>query len=209
MNAQERFNTIALRIQDSLAGLSARDRKLLIFLVAVLVLSALGGVGYLMRASMNNVESMVEYRSESLLQARKMAVEYQTNIATADLIGEKLEEHRGANLSAYLEKTAQSVGISDRLDSVKETGTTQTGDLEEKLYSAQLSKLTLEDATNFLFEIETSGFPLVVRNARFKTRKIKGEKTVKLNLDIASYQLTTEAPAPPTAPEAEKAGGEG
>ena len=209
MNAQERFNRIALRIQDSLAGLSTRDRKLLIFLVIVLGISAISGVGYMMRTSMKNVESMVEYRSESLLQARKMAIEYQANIATADLIGEKLEEHRGANLSAYLEKTAQSVGISDRLDSVKETSTTQTGDLEEKLYSAQLSKLSLEDATNFLYEIETSGFPLVVRNARFKTRKVKGEKTVKLNLDIAAYQLTTEAPAPAVAPQATEPGGEG
>ena len=207
MNAQERFNAVALRIQDSLAGLSARDRKLLIFLVAVLGVSAVGGIGYVMKTSMNSVENQVEYRAESLLQARKMAIEYQANIATADRIGEKLEQHRGANLSAYLEKTAQSVGISDRLDSVKETATTQNGDLEEKLYSAQLSKLSLEDATNFLFEIETSGFPLVVRNARFKTRKIAGEKTVKLNLDIAAYQLTTEAPT--TAPDETDAGGEG
>ena len=207
MNAQERFNAVALRIQDSLAGLSARDRKLLVFLIAVLGISAVGGVGYVMRTSMNSVANQVEYRAESLLQARKMAIEYQANIATADQIGEKLEEHRGANLSAYLEKTAQSVGISDRLDSVKETATTQNGDLEEKLYSAQLSKLSLEDATNFLFEIETSGFPLVVRNARFKTRTISGEKKVKLNLDIAAYQLTTEAPV--SAPDESDAGGEG
>ncbi len=207
MNAQDRFNTIALRIQDSLSGLSPRDRKLLIFLVAIFAVSALGGIGYLMRSSMKNLESMVEYREETLLQARVMAVEYQANVETADQIGEKLEEHRGANLSAYLEKTAQSVGISDRLDSVKETSTSQNGDLEEKIYSAQLSKLSLEDATNFIFEIENSGFPLVVRNARFKTRKHSGEKKVKLTLDIASYKLTTEAP--PTEPETNPAGGEG
>jgi hypothetical protein len=175
--------------------------------VAIVALSIVGGLGYLMRSSMNNLESMVEYREESLLQARKMAVEYQSNVETADLISTRLEEHRGANLSAYLEKTAQTVGISDRLDSVKETSSSQNGDLEEKLYSAQLSKLSLEDATNFIFEIENSGFPLVIKNARFKTRKSGGEKKVKLTLDIASYQLTTEAPAPP---EAEATpGGEG
>jgi len=207
MNAQDRFNTIALRIQDSLSGLSPRDRKLFIFLVAIFAVSALGGVGYLMRSSMKNLESMVEYREEALLQARVMAVEYQANVETANQIVEKLEEHRGANLSAYLEKTAQSVGISDRLDSVKETATSQNGDLEEKIYSAQLSKLSLEDATNFIFEIENSGFPLVVRNARFKTRKHSGEKMVKLTLDIASYKLTTEAPV--ATPEATDAGGEG
>ena len=207
MNAQDRFNTIALRVQDSLSGLSPRDRKLLALLVVLLAFSALSGVGYLMRSSMKNLESMVEYREETLLQARVMATEYQSNVETANLILEKLEEHRGANLSAYLEKTAQSVGISDRLDSVKETSSSQNGDLEEKIYAAQLSKLSLEDATNFIFEIENSGFPLVVRNARFKTRKHSGEKKVKLVLDIASYQLTTEAPV--ETPENTEAGGEG
>ena len=207
MNAQDRFNSIALRVQDSLSGLSPRDRKLLVLLVALFAFSALTGVGYLMRSSMKNLESMVEYREETLLQARVMATEYQANVETANLILSKLEEHRGANLSAYLEKTAQSVGISDRLDSVKETSTSQNGDLEEKIYAAQLSKLSLEDATNFIFEIENSGFPLVVRNARFKTRKHSGEKKVKLMLDIASYQLTTEAPK--ETPENVEAGGEG
>ena len=207
MNIQDRFNTIALRIQDSLSSLSARDRKLLILLVGIFVFSALAGVGYLMRASMKNLESKVEYREETLLQARSMAVDYQTNVETAELILRKLEEHRGANLSAYLEKTAQSVGSADRLDSVKVTSTIQNGDLEEKIYAAQLSKLSLEDATNFIFEIENSGFPLVIRNARFKTRKHSGEKKVKLVLDIATYQLTTEARTAAT--ETTEAGGEG
>jgi hypothetical protein len=200
MSAQDQFNSIALRVQDSLAGLGARDRKLLGVLVAIVGFSILGGLGYLMRSSLNNLESMVEYREDSLLQAQKMAVEYQANVETANLISTQLEEHRGANLSAYLEKSAQTVGISDRLDSVKETSASPIGDLEEKLYSAQLSKLSLEDATNFIFEIENSGFPLVIKNARFKTRKTGGEKKVKLTLDIASYQLTTEAPPPPTEP---------
>jgi len=198
MSAQDQFNSIALRVQDSLAGLGSRDRKLLGVLVAIIALSIVSGIGYLMRSSMQNLESMVEYREESLIQARKMAVEYQGNVASADLISKRLEEHRGANLSAYLEKTAQTVGIADRLDSVKETSSSQKPDLdlEEKLYSAQLSKLTLEDATNFIFEIENSGFPLVIKNARFKTRKSGGEKKVKLTLDIASYELTTEVPEP-------------
>ena len=213
MSAQDKFNSIALRVQDSLAGLGSRDRKLLGVLVAIIVISLVGGIGYLMRSSMNNLESMVEYREQTLDRMRKMAVEYQANVETADLISERLEEHRGANLSAYLEKTAQAVGISDRLDSVKETSASPNGDLEEKLYSAQLSKLSLEDATNFIFEIENSGFPLVVRNARFKTRKSGGEKKVKLTLDIASYQLTTEAPTLPVEPtkptEPTQPGGEG
>ncbi len=190
MSIQDRFNSVALRIQDSTAGLSPRDRKLLVFLVTFTVVCVIGGGFYLLNNSIKSVQNQVEYREETLRSAQMMAVEYQANQETAAAIREKLTEHKGANLSAYLEKAAQSVGIADRLDSVKESSTSVNGELEEKLYSATLSKLSLEDATNFLYEIESSGFPLVIRNAKFKTRKRNDNREIKLTLDIASYTLT-------------------
>ena len=190
MSIQDRFNSVALRIQDSTAGLSPRDRKLLVFLVTFTVVCIIGGGFYLLNNSIKSVQNQVEYREETLRSAQMMAVEYQANQETAAAIREKLTEHKGANLSAYLEKAAQSVGIADRLDSVKESSTSVNGELEEKLYSATLSKLSLEDATNFLYEIESSGFPLVIRNAKFKTRKRNDNREIKLTLDIASYTLT-------------------
>lgn len=190
MSIQDRFNSVALRIQDSTAGLSPRDRKLLAFLVTFTGVCIIGGGFYLLNNSIKGVQGQVEYREETLRSAQVMAVEYQANQETAAAIRAKLTEHKGANLSAYLEKAAQSVGIADRLDSVKESSTSVNGELEEKLYSATLSKLSLEDATNFLYEIETSGFPLVIRNAKFKTRKRNDNREIKLTLDIASYTLT-------------------
>ena len=127
------------------------------------------------------------YETLRMLRSHGMVRE-SSNEATAAQISAKLEEHKAANLSAFLEKAAQSVGIADNLDSVKATSTSVNGDLEETLYSAQLSKLSLEAATNFLYEIETSGFPLVIQSARFKTRRSKGERMIKLVLDIAAYK---------------------
>ena len=75
-----------------------------------------------------------------------------------------------------------------QLDSVKAASTSVNGDLEETLYAAQLSKLSLEAATNFPYEIETSGFPLVIQSARFKSRRSKGERRIKLSLDIATHK---------------------
>ncbi|MEC8191224.1 MAG: hypothetical protein VX944_11800 [Myxococcota bacterium] len=193
MSIQNRFNRMALRIQDSTAGLSSRDRKLLGFLVAFAFASIVGGGFYLLSNSVNSVRSQVEYRQETLRTAQMMAAEFQSNQETTAAIRLKLAEHQGANLSAFLEKAAQTVGIADRLDSVKESATSPNGELQEKLYSASLSKLSLEDATNFLYEIETSGFPLVIRNAKFKTRKRNDEREIKLTLDIASYALIDAA----------------
>jgi len=190
MTITDRFNRVALRIQDSTSSLSARDRKLLGFLLSLALTGVIGGGFYWLNSSVKTINSQVLYREETLRSAQEMAGVFQANQDTAEAIKAKLAEHQGANLSAYLEKAAQSVGIADRLDMVKESATSVDGDLEEKLYSATLSKLTLEDATNFLYEIETSGFPLVVRNATFKTRKRNDEREIKLSLDIASYSLT-------------------
>ena len=185
MMIEERFNTIALRVQDTLSGLSERDRKLLLGLLGGALLAVIVGGFYAMNSALAGIQSQVDYRQDALMRAQLMAAEFQANEATAAQIS---EEHKGANLRAFLEKTAQSVGIADNLDSVKATSTSVNGDLEETLYAAQLSKLSLEAATNFLYEIETSGFPLVIQSARFKSRRSKGERRIKLSLDIATYK---------------------
>jgi hypothetical protein len=188
MNFQNKFNTIALRIQDTLAGLGDRDRKLLIGLSTAAFIGMLSGGVFWMKISIDAVNTKVEFREEALETAIQMAEEFQSNEDTAQRIAETLETHKTTNLSAFLEKAAQSVGIADRLDSVKASSTSVNGDLEETIYAAQFSKLSLEDATAFLFEIETSGFPLVVKTARFKTRRRKGAREIKLSLDIAAYK---------------------
>jgi len=198
MSIERRFNTIALKIQDGLAGLGDRDRKLLIGLLSAAIIGLIVGGGFVMKSMLDGVQAKVEYREDALRRAQVMALEFQSNEETALQITQKLQEHKASNLSAFLEKTAQSVGIADRLDSVKASSTSVNGDLEETLYGAQFSRLTLEDATNFLYEIETSGYPLIVQSARLKTRRIKGERLIKMSLDIAAYK-----------PVAGDAGGEG
>jgi len=188
MSIQAKFNSIALRVQDSLAGLGDRDRKLLFGLAGFAVIGMVVGSVVWMKSSLNSINNQVEYREEAVRTATMMAAEFQSNEDTARLIAERLEEHKATNLMSFVEKTAQSVGIADRLDSVKASSTSINGELEETIYAAQFSKLSLEDATNFLFEIETSGFPLVVQTARLKTRKRKGESKIKLILDIAAYR---------------------
>ncbi len=188
MNIQAQFNTVALRIQDTLSKLGDRDRKLLIGLSMFAFIGAVSGGVFWMKNSIDAVNTKVEFREEALKTATLMAQEFQANEETAERIAQALDEHKATNLSAFLEKAAQSVGIGDRLNSVKANSTSINGDMEETIYSAQFSKLSLEDATNFLFEIETSGFPLVVQSAQFKTRRRKGDRQIKLSLDIAAYK---------------------
>ena len=191
MSIQRQFNSIALKIQDSLAGLGDRDRKLLIGLAGTAFVGIIVGTAVLMNSILTDMQAKVDYRADALQRATVMAAEFQSNEETAQQISAKLEEHKSSNLSAFLEKTAQTVGIADRLDSVKASSTSINGELEETLYAAQFSKLTLEDVTNFLYEIETSGYPLIVQSTRLKTRRSKGERLLKMSLDIAAYKPVT------------------
>ena len=191
MSIQRQFNSIALRVQDSLAGLGDRDRKLLIGLASTAFVGIIVGTAVFMNSILADMQAKVDYRADALQRATVMAAEFQSNEETAQQISAKLEEHKSSNLSAFLEKTAQTVGIADRLDSVKASSTSINGELEETLYAAQFSKLTLEDVTNFLYQIETSGYPLIVQSTRLKTRRSKGERLLKMSLDIAAYKPVT------------------
>ena len=194
MSIKQNFNEFALRIQDSLSGLSDRDRKLLFCMVGSVLIGIVGGGIFWLNASLQNLESSVTYREQTLVNAQLIALDYANNVETAEQIALNLEKHRTTNLSAFLEKSAASVGLQDHIDSVKEQSSAINGDLEEKLFSAEFSNLSLEDAANFLYEIESSGYPLVVQSARFKTRKRSGERVLKLTLAIAAYKPTTPAP---------------
>ena len=73
MSIQDRFNTIALRIQDSTSALSPRDRKLLGFLVAFAAVGIVGGTFYMLNNAVKSVQSQVVYREETLRSAQLMA----------------------------------------------------------------------------------------------------------------------------------------
>ena len=194
MSIKQKFNGFALRIQDGLAGLTDRDRKLLFSLIGGFALAAVGGGVFWLNSSLANLESGVTYREQTLVNAQLIAMEYANNVETAEEITANLEKHRNTNLSAFLEKTATSLGLQDRIDSLKEQSSAPNGDLEEMLFTAEFSNLSLEDVSNFIYEIESSGYPLVVQSARFKTRKKSGERVLKVTLAIAAYKPTTPVP---------------
>ena len=52
MMLEERFNTIALRVQDTLSGLSERDRKLLLGLLGGALLAVIVGGFYAMNSAL-------------------------------------------------------------------------------------------------------------------------------------------------------------
>jgi hypothetical protein len=123
-----------------------------------------------------------------------LALDHQANLEKASRIREILEKNRTTTMQSFVEKKAAEVGIQrDRLDSIKEKSPVTKGELEEKAFTVVVSKLTLEDAMNFIHTLEVSNYPMVIRSANFKTRKRKTEKLIRLTLEIAAFRSVAAA----------------
>ena len=184
-----RLAALQERIQDLLASMSPRDRTMFIGLVIFGILLVIGGSAYVMNSTLSSLESQIDSQEHTLQIMGTMAEEYAASSDKALQIEDELSKNTNTDLSAFLEKSAKTTGISDRLDAVKEKSTSSDGILEEKLYAVSLSKLELNELSEFLYEIETAGFPMQIKNMKVKTRTKKGEKTLSVDLDIAAYKL--------------------
>jgi type II secretory pathway component PulM len=177
------------RIQDILASMSSRDRTMFIGLIVFGVLVITGGSAFLMNRVLGDLEERIDSQSHTLQIMETMASDYRDSSEKAEQIEEELARNTDNDLSAFLEKSAKNTGIGDKLDAVKEKSTSSDGVLQEKLYAVTLSKLELTELSDFLYEVETAGFPMQIQTLKVKTRTKKGEKTLSVDLDIAAYTL--------------------
>jgi type II secretory pathway component PulM len=184
-----RLAALQERIQDILASMSSRDRTMFIGLIVFGVLVITGGSAFLMNRVLGDLEERIGSQEHTLQIMKTMAADYEDSSEKAAQIEEELARNTDNDLSAFLEKSAKNTGIGDKLDAVKEKSSSSDGVLQEKLYAVTLSKLELTELSDFLYEVETAGFPMQIQTLKVKTRTKKGEKTLSVDLDIAAYTL--------------------
>lgn len=187
-----RLDALRDRAQDALADMAPRDRGLLLGLVVLATLAVVGGGAWWMHGTIGGLESRVDSRADTLHLLKVMASEHEAAVAQSDEIKAKLKEHSGSDMSSFLEQAAKNSGVADRLNQVREKSVTTNGVLEEKLYAVALSQLSTEEMSNFLFEVETAGYPLQIRTFKVKSRTRKGDKTLNLDMDIAAFRVVEE-----------------
>ncbi len=189
------FQPLQDRLRNTLEGMSARDRALLYLMVIFFILVGLGLGTMGVRSHLGRLEETLDTRRGQLTMVREMAVEYADGTEQLAEVEEKLRTHRSTTLSAFLEKSADKVQIRDSLKQVKERSSTTLESLEEKQYTAQLRPVTLEQLVGFLYEVETSGYPLLIKTLTAKTITISGVKNLDVTLDISAYKLLEEEEA--------------
>jgi type II secretory pathway component PulM len=186
---------IEARLDAILAGMKPRDRLLLSGVVGAVILSIVLGIGLGMRSSLAGMDTDLQAEKTRLVQVREMAKQYAGDAERVIALEASLNEHKGKDLSAFLEQAASKAQAGDSLTAVTPTSTSTIGSLEQKNYTANLRKVTLEQALEFLYEAEGKGYPLKIQSANIKVGR-GSEKLLTLNLEVATYALTEEEASP-------------
>ena len=182
------------RVLDAFAGLPPRDRFLA---VGLLVCTFFGSVGFgvhTMNKSLMTAKSEVERLEQSFQLIQILQTEQASLEAEVTAIEDALAKNATTDLSAFLEQSATKAGFNPKEKNmqVREKSTRKDGRLQEKVFTVSLSSLTQEEFVRFLYQTETSGYPLQIQTSTVKTRKRREETTLNLNLDIAAYKLLEE-----------------
>ncbi len=186
---RELLNTRLERLQDMLSGLTHRDRVLLLGLIGFLLFAVLAGGAYGLNRSLAGQRARLDERQNQLMQVQAMLAEHAASAEEIALIEDRIRAHEGTDLQAFLEQAGKEVGISDRINSVREKPGTTTGTLEERQYAISISKLTLDEYSNFLFEVEGAGYPLKIRTTKVKRRARGEEITLDVDMDISAFRM--------------------
>ncbi len=179
---------------EAFAALPPRDR----FLAAGLIVSTFfGGLGfgvYSMNNTLRSERQDIERIGKSVELIQVLQAEQASLESEVAQIEESLAKNATTDLSAFLEQSATKSGFNPKEKNmqVREKSTSKDGRLQEKVFSVNLSNLTTEEFAKFLFQTETSGYPLKIQTSTVKTRKRRDEVTLNLSLDIAAYKLVEE-----------------
>lgn len=190
---RERFRDVLERVSEVLEGLTPRDRALLLGLIGAVVLAVVGGVAWSMNRSLNRAEQGLADQQQKLQLVRELGAAHAADAETVREIEDRIRQHQGTDLPAFMEQAAGRAGVGDRLEGVREKGSTIEGDLEDKLYTVTLTGLSTSDLANVLYEIETAGYPLNIRESSIRSRSRAGEKALTVEFEISAFRLTEEA----------------
>ena len=189
------MNPLRERFNGVVASLSERDRRLLMGLIAFVMIAALGFGWWTARGLLGDARGRVADREETLALVKDLGNAQGTAAAQVKSIEEELRKNAGQDLPAFMEKTAAKVGISTSLAAVREKEAHTEGTLEEKIYSVELSKMNVQQLTDFLYEAETGGYPLRIRSMKTKTVTAQGVKMLNVSLEVSAFRLVEDAAA--------------
>ena len=180
------------RLQDAIADMNPRDRNLLGGLVVFGFLVLMGGGYWWMDSTLSGVKSRLSDREDQLHMVKLLASDHLEGQAKAEEIRSTLERYQSQDFASFMEQAAQKGGIGDKLSSVRKKSESTNNQLQELVYSIKLSDLQQDQLVSLLYEVEATGYPVKVRTFKAKTRSRKGEKSLDVDIEVATYKVIAD-----------------
>jgi type II secretory pathway component PulM len=181
---------ISAWVERQLEALSPRDRRLLAGLVGFGALAFAFGVWWVLSGMLSEMGTRVRSSNEKLAQIMAMKAELdEANERLAAQEG-RLAQFRSQPVGAWVERLAATHGVQNELRSVDETGREDEGALQQITYKVELKKAPYDPMLEFLYGLESSGYPAQIEVATIKSSTGKDKtKVYDLTLEIVVYQV--------------------
>jgi type II secretory pathway component PulM len=175
-------------IRRSIAQLTPRERLLLGFAGAGLVLF----VGSIVFSSLNSSISRHEVAIEEKDGQLKQVAAYAQTYAEAERTRKELEGRLGGpplRLLSHMQELCDRHGLT--IGSMNDRGETTLAGLKESLVELQLGSAPIEKFIPLLNEVEKSQRPVKIRKLRVRTGT--DPKVMQVNMTVATYALAAKA----------------
>lgn len=193
------FEGLRARFGEMIGAMSKRDRVLFVGLVIGAYVVGVGGLWWLARGQLGDLQSRIDGQERNLTLLTSMADDQAQAADRVTKIDQQMAKYADQDLPAFVEKAAQKTGIASNLQGVREKQKATDGDIEETPFSVELSKVSLQQLTEFLYEIETAGYPLKVHTMKTRLVTVSGVKMLNVSMEIGAFRIVNEAA--PTATE--------
>jgi len=181
-------NAIAA-IERQLEQLSPRDRRLLMGLISFFTVAGLVVLWWTLAGLQADKESRVLAAKNDYLIVSELQAQFQDASERLDAQESRLGQYQGKRVSAHIEEIANNRDVRSSLKAVKESGSEVVGSIKQTRYNVDLKDLTYQDAVGFLYELETSGYPLSVETAHIRGKKTRDGKKVDVALELVGFSL--------------------
>jgi hypothetical protein len=170
-------------MERQLEALSRRDRMLLVGLLgfgAVLFVSVSGYIAW----------SILDAKADAVIEVKGQVAEmqilqrkYQSAEATFKSHEEALRNKQP--VSTFIEGLASKHEITDQLSNINAQGSPEVvGSIAQQRYTVEIKKAPQENIFRFLYDLETSGYPVSVEQAAFKSQKTRDGVMMNLTLEL-------------------------
>jgi len=176
-----------------LSSLSPRDRRILIYAAGFFGVLGVSLLVLTLKGRLDDKASRVRTAKDTLEVLYVMEAQYLEAAQRIEASEERLKEYEGQRLPAFIESMAAQSDVRDLLRQVDDQGTETVGNVKQTTYKVVLKKVPLAGALDFLYDVETAGYPLQVERAVFTTVFVSGEKMVDLELGVVTLTLTEGA----------------